>query len=285
MDFLEKYGIKFNDIKLLETALTHSSYAYENSTENYERLEFLGDAVLQLITSEYFYSNTNLTEGEMSKIRASYVCEQALAEYSKKIGIDKHIKVGHGQAKNINDTIIADCFESVLGAIYLDQGFDVAKTYVTKIVMPYIESKHTFFGDYKSLLQELVQTDKKSLEYNLINESGPAHDKRFMVEVKIDNIVYGVGVGKSKKEAEQNAAYDAYQLQNGIKPDYCNTGGLQVYNPEIADYENWHLETEYDCFDDVDDYIESTGNADEIDKFTNELFKQIDWELINRMNG
>jgi len=211
MDFLEKYGIKFNDIKLLETALTHSSYAYENSTENYERLEFLGDAVLQLITSEYFYSNTNLTEGEMSKIRASYVCEQALAEYSKKIGIDKHIKVGHGQAKNINDTIIADCFESVLGAIYLDQGFDVAKTYVTKIVMPYIESKHTFFGDYKSLLQELVQTDKKSLEYNLINESGPAHDKRFMVEVKIDNIVYGVGVGKSKKEAEQNAAYDAYQ--------------------------------------------------------------------------
>lgn len=211
MDFLEKYGIKFNDIKLLETALTHSSYAYENSTENYERLEFLGDAVLQLITSEYFYLNTDLTEGEMSKIRASYVCEQALAEYSKQIGIDKYIKVGHGQAKNINDTIIADCFESVLGAIYLDQGFDVAKTYVTKIVMPYIESKHTFFGDYKSLLQELVQTDKKSLEYNLINESGPAHDKRFMVEVKIDNIVYGVGVGKSKKEAEQNAAYDAYQ--------------------------------------------------------------------------
>lgn len=211
MNFLEKYGIKLSNTNLLETALTHSSYSNENDVENYERLEFLGDAVLQVITSEYFYLNTDLSEGEMSKIRASYVCEQALAEYSKKIGIDKYIKVGHGQQKDINDTIIADVFESVLGAIYLDQGFEVAKKYVNEIVMPYIESKHMFFGDYKSLLQELVQTDKKSLEYVLINESGPAHDKRFMVEVRIDNIVYGVGSGRSKKEAEQNAAYDAYK--------------------------------------------------------------------------
>jgi len=211
MDFLEKYGIKINNIELLEVALTHSSYSNEHNVENYERLEFLGDAVLQLITSEYFYLNTYLTEGEMSKIRASYVCEQALAEYSKSIGIDKYIRVGHGQQKDLNDTIIADCFESVLGAIYLDQGFEVAKKYVNSVVMPYIENKHMFFGDYKSLLQELVQTDKKSLEYVLINESGPAHDKRFMVEVRIDNIVYGVGSGRSKKEAEQNAAYDAYK--------------------------------------------------------------------------
>lgn len=211
MNFLEKYGIYINNIELLETALTHSSYSNEKNVENYERLEFLGDAVLQLITSEYFYSSTELSEGEMSKIRASYVCEQALAEYSKKIGIDKCIRVGNGQQKDLNDTIIADCFESVLGAIYLDQGFEVAKKYVNSIVMPYIEAKHMFFGDYKSLLQELVQTDKKSLEYVLINESGPAHDKRFMVEVRIDNIVYGVGSGRSKKEAEQNAAYDAYK--------------------------------------------------------------------------
>lgn len=211
MTFLEKYGIKINNIELLEIALTHSSYSNENGGVNYERLEFLGDAVLQLITSEYFYLNTDHSEGEMSKIRASYVCEQALAEYSKKIGIDRYIKVGHGQQKDINDTIIADTFESVLGAIYLDQGFEVAKKYVYEIVMPYIENGHMFFGDYKSLLQELVQTDKKSLDYVLINESGPAHDKRFMVEVKIDNIVYGVGTGRSKKEAEQNAAYDAYK--------------------------------------------------------------------------
>jgi len=211
MNFLEKYGIIFNGIELLETALTHSSYSNEHGTLNYERLEFLGDAVLQVITSEYFYLNTDLSEGDMSKIRASYVCEQALAEYSKKVGIDKYIKVGHGQEKDINDTIIADCFESVLGAIYLDQGFDIAKKYVYDVVIPYIEAKHTFFGDYKSVLQELVQTDKKSLEYVLINESGPAHDKRFMVEVRIDNIVYGVGVGRSKKEAEQKAACDAYK--------------------------------------------------------------------------
>ena len=211
MNFLEKYGIKIKDITLLETALTHSSYSHEHNTENYERLEFLGDAVLELITSEYFYLNTDLKEGEMSKVRASYVCEQALAEYSRKIGIDKHIRVGHGQEKDINDTIIADCFESVLGAIYLDQGFSVAKSYVEAVVIPYIKSKQMFFDDYKSLLQELVQTDKKSLEYVLINESGPAHNKRFLVEVRIDNIVYGVGEGKSKKDAEQKAAFDAYK--------------------------------------------------------------------------
>ena len=211
MDFLDKYGIKITNKELFETALTHSSYSNEHHTPNYERLEFLGDAVLQNITSEYFYLNTDLAEGDMSKVRASYVCEQALAEYSKKVGIDKHIRVGHGQEKNINDTIIADVFESVLGAIYLDQGFDVAKKYIYEVVVPYIEAEHLFFGDYKSLLQELVQTDKKSLEYVLINESGPAHDKRFMVEVRIDNIVYGVGIGKSKKEAEQNAAFDAYK--------------------------------------------------------------------------
>ena len=211
MNFLDKYNIKTDNEKLFELALTHSSYSNEHGGGNYERLEFLGDAVLQLITSEYFYKNFEVPEGELSKIRASFVCEGALAQYSKDIGIDKEIKVGNGQIKNINDTIIADCFESVLGAIYLDKGFDVAKNYVKTVVLPYIESEHLFFGDYKSLLQELVQTDKKSLEYVLINESGPAHDKRFMVEVRIDNIVYGVGCGKSKKEAEQNAAFDAYK--------------------------------------------------------------------------
>ena len=212
MEFLKPFNIKVNDYKLYETALTHSSYSNEHpSYENYERLEFLGDSVLQLITSEYFYKNTKYPEGKMSKVRASFVCEAALAEYSKKIGIDKMIKVGHGQLKNVNDTIIADCFESVLGAIYLDQGFNVAKDYVLKIIVPYIESDYHFLGDYKSLLQEMVQTDKKSLEYRLISETGPSHDKTFVVEVVIDDIVYGVGRGKSKKQAEQEAAMDAYQ--------------------------------------------------------------------------
>lgn len=210
MDFLNKYGINIENKELLLEALTHSSYSNEHDCKNYERLEFLGDAVMQAIISEYFYLNTDDKEGVMSKTRASYVCEQALAFYAKEIGIDKNIRVGKGQLNNINDTIIADCFESVLGVIFLDKGFEVAKKYVYETVIPFIEAKKDFLTDYKSLLQELVQTDKKSLEYEVTNEYGPAHDKTFEVDVKIDNIVYGKGIGKSKKEAEQNAALDAY---------------------------------------------------------------------------
>lgn len=211
MNFLKKYNIEIENIELLELALTHSSYSNEHGGGNYERLEFLGDAVLQLISSEYFYKNLNVGEGELSKIRASFVCESALAQYSKDIGIDKYIKVGNGQIKNINDTIIADCFESVLGAIYLDKGFEVAKKYVLEVLEPYIKEHHKFFGDYKSRLQEMVQTDKKSLEYRLVSETGPSHDKLFTFEVVIDGIVYGVGSGKSKKDAEQQAAKDALE--------------------------------------------------------------------------
>lgn len=209
MDFLNKFNIKISNTELLETALTHSSYSNEHGGSNYERLEFLGDAVLQLITSEYFYKTLDKGEGELSKIRASFVCEEALAQYSKDIGIDKNIRVGRGQLKDINDTIIADCFESVLGCIYLDKGFEEARNYVLKILIPYVEEHHIFLGDYKSRLQEMVQTDKKSLEYRLISESGPSHDKTFKFEVVIDGIIYGEGIGKSKKEAEQNAARDA----------------------------------------------------------------------------
>lgn len=212
MNFLEKYNIKNIDNKLLEEALTHSSYSNEHKeAENYERLEFLGDAVLELITSEYFYKNTDSKEGIMTKKRASFVCEQALAHYAKEIGLPKYIRVGHGQMGNVNDTIIADVFEAVLGAIYLSNGLEVAKNYIYKIIVPYIEKDFMFFGDYKTMLQEYVQTDKKSLEYVLVNEYGEAHNKTFEVEVKIDNIVYGKGVGKSKKEAEQHAAFDAYK--------------------------------------------------------------------------
>lgn len=210
MNFLEKYNIKIKDASLIDIALTHSSYANEHNCENYERLEFLGDAVLQLIVSEYLYSNTCDKEGIMSKNRASYVCEKALASYAKDIGYIPYIKAGHGQINNINETIIADIFEAILGAIYLDLGFDIAKNYVISIVKPYIDKRIIFFDDYKTVLQELVQTDKKSVEYRLISESGPAHDRTFVVDVVIDNIVYGHGEGKTKKEAEQNAAYDAY---------------------------------------------------------------------------
>ena len=212
MNFLERKIIKDINKELLMEALTHSSYSNEHKEcNNYERLEFLGDAVLELATSEYFYQNTSLKEGEMTKKRAGFVCEQALAHYANEIGLDKHIRVGHGQEGNINDTIIADVFEAVLGVIYLTNGIEKAKEYLYEIIVPYIEKDFVFFGDYKTMLQEYVQTDKKSLEYVLVNESGEAHNKTFEVVVKINNIIYGRGIGKSKKEAEQKAAFDAYK--------------------------------------------------------------------------
>ena len=210
-DFFKKYKIELKNPELMQVAFTHSSYSNEHHTDNYERLEFLGDAVLELVTSEYFYLHTNLKEGDMSKTRASFVCENALATYAKNIGLDKYILVGHGQEGKVNDTILADVFESVLGAIYLDCGFLKAKEYADQIILPYIKEGAHFLGDYKSLLQEMIQTDRKSLSYELVRETGPAHDKTFMVNVVIDGIVYGTGIGKSKKEAEQKVAYDAYQ--------------------------------------------------------------------------
>lgn len=211
MEFLERFNIKFKNSKLLETALTHSSYANEHKgCDNYERLEFLGDAVLEVVTSEYFYLHTNYKEGEMTKHRANYVCEKALATYAKELGIDEDIRLGHGQMHNLNDTIIADVFEAVVGAIYLDQGYSVAKKYIDTIIIPYIKKEMDFNADYKTKLQELVQTGKKSVEYEVVKEYGEAHKKVFEVVVKIDNIIYGKGRGSSKKEAEQRAALDAY---------------------------------------------------------------------------
>ena len=211
MNFLEKYNIKIKDENRLLTALTHTSYANEHGGDNYERLEFLGDAVLELVTSEYFYENYHLSEGDMTKTRSRYVCEHALYEYAKVVGFIPHIRVGNGQIHDVNETIIADVFEAVLGAIFLDNGYEVSKKYILDIIMPFIESGVDFYYDYKSLIQELVQTDKKSLEYKLVSESGPAHDKTYEIEVVIDDIVYGKGTGKSKKEAEQHAALDAYK--------------------------------------------------------------------------
>ena len=217
MNFLEKYGIYLKDKTNLETALTHSSYSNEHGSPSYERLEFLGDAVLELIISEYLYDNFDYPEGKMSKLRSEYVCEHALYEYAKEIGYIDYIRVGNGQIHNVNETIIADIFEAILASVYLECGFDVAKKYVVDIIKPYIDNKVELYKDYKSLLQEMVQTDKRSLEYKLISETGPSHDKTYIVEVLIDNMVYGKGAGKSKKEAEKNAAYDAYKKNANIK--------------------------------------------------------------------
>lgn len=217
MDFLEKYGIYIEDKELLQSALTHTSYSNEHKCPSYERLEYLGDAVLELIVSEYFYLHTDLKEGDMTKIRSRYVCESANYEYSKVVGFIPYIRVGNGQIHDVNETIIADVFEAILAVVYLEKGFEVAKKYVLTVITPFIESNQIFYSDYKSLLQELIQTDKKSLEYRPVGEYGPAHDRRYEFEVVIDNIVYGKGIGKSKKEAEQNAAKDAYSKSAKIK--------------------------------------------------------------------
>ena len=178
MKFLSDLGIEIKNKDLLSAALTHPSYSNELGGENYERLEFLGDSVLQLIMSEYFYKNTNLSEGDMSKTRASYVCEAALFEYSKKINLIPAIRVGNGLDHTENETIIADIFEAVLAVIYLDKGYEVARKYIYDIVIPYIENKQVFLSDYKSHLQEMVQTERKSLEYVLVNETWILKDTR-----------------------------------------------------------------------------------------------------------
>lgn len=210
---LEELGINYNNIKLYERALTHTSYANENRVESYERLEYLGDAVLELVISDYMYKNTEYEEGKMTKYRSHYVCENANYEYSTRLKLNDYLRLGHGEEERggkYRKAIVADIFESFIGAMYLDLGFDVVKDFIYKHVIPLIENKNIeFFDDYKSVLQELVQTDKKSLEYVTVKEDGPAHDKVFTIVVKIDDIIYGTGTAHSKKEAEQIAAHDA----------------------------------------------------------------------------
>ena len=209
MDIVKYLNVNLKD-KLYQTAFTHTSYANEHNVESYERLEYLGDAVLELIMSEYLYLNGSDGEGKMTKLRAHYVCENALYEYSLHLGLNKHILLGKGESENggnLRKAIVADIFESFIGALFLDKGIEFVKNFIYKYVIPIIENKEIdFFDDYKSVLQELVQTDKRSLEYVVINEEGPAHNKTFTVEVKIDDVIYGSGIAHSKKEAEQEAA-------------------------------------------------------------------------------
>ena len=218
-EFLNRWNIKIKNEKLYETALSHASFVNEHNKKNdYERLEFLGDAVLELVISDYLYKNELKKEGEMTKIRASYVCENALYEYMKDLDLIKYIKVGHGEVGDIKKAIVADIFESIMGAIYLEEGFLKVKEVILDIIVPYIENPNVvFFLDYKSTLQEALQTDKRSFIYETINEEGPAHDRRFTVVVKIDNVIYGKGIASSKKEAAQMAAKEALEKLAKIK--------------------------------------------------------------------
>lgn len=206
-EILSRWNIIPNNQKIYEVALSHSSYANEHhNKKDYERLEFLGDAVLELVMSEYIYKNFEKDEGSMTKTRANYVCEDALAEYMHDLDLVKYIKVGNGETGYIQKAIVADIFESLMGAIYLDQGFEIVKKVILSVIEPYVLEKRNFNVDYKSILQEAMQTDKRSLVYETINETGPAHNREFTVIVKIDNVIYGKGIANSKKEASKLAA-------------------------------------------------------------------------------
>ena len=214
----EVLGISFNNKSLLTEALTHSSYGNEHNTPYNERLEFLGDAVIELLMSQYLYLKQETSEGKMTKKRAQSVCEEALVKYASKIDLKDYILLGHGEELSNGrnrPTIIADAFEALFGAIYLDQGYFVAYELFEKLVIPYLDLLDDI-KDYKSTLQEYVQSFKNTLNYELVDEMGPAHNKTYTVKVMMDGITLGIGVGKTKKEAEQNAAKEALEKKVDI---------------------------------------------------------------------
>lgn len=215
MKIFKTLDLNPTNINLYYEAFTHTSYSNENpSFVNYERLEFLGDAILEFIISEYLYKERQYPEGVMTRIRSRYVCEEALATYARDLKFEKDIKLGGSELESgPNDTIMADVFEAFIAATYLDKGLEFTKEMVLNIITKYINKNVDFLHDYKSTLQELVQTDKKSVIYEIISESGPAHDKTFVCQVKVDGIVLGEGTGSSKKSAEQAAAKEALSKQ------------------------------------------------------------------------
>lgn len=221
MDELQaKIGYKFNNVELLSEALTHSSFANEQhkKLKCNERLEFLGDAVLSIVVSDYIFSNCpQLPEGELTKLRASLVCEKSLFKFAKKIDLGKHLLLSHGERRNGGATrasILSDAFEAIIAAIYLDGGIEPARKHILNFVLPEIEQRNSnTFKDYKTSLQEIIQKNPgEKLEYILVSSSGPDHNKHFKVEVHLNSNVIGRGGGKSKKEAEQQAAREALEL-------------------------------------------------------------------------
>ena len=221
MEALEKkLGYTFKNKALLLNALTHSSYANEarHGVTSNERLEFLGDSVLSIIVSNYLFNQfPNMPEGELTKLRASLVCEKSLCAFSRELELGKFLQLGKGEDKGggrERDSILADAFEAVLAAFYLDGGMEIARKHVMNFVLR--ELKHTddeVFKDYKTALQEIIQRNpEESVSYILTDEFGPDHDKQFTVEVHLNSNIIGTGKGKSKKQAEQMAAKQALHL-------------------------------------------------------------------------
>lgn len=212
----EKIAYRFQDDRLLRQALTHSSYANElkiNKYGDYERLEFLGDAVLEFVSSDFLYRQQKETaEGDLTKLRASMVCEPALAYCAREFALEQYILLGKGEEATggrKRDSIVSDVMEALIGAIYLDGGIEEASAFIHRFILSDLENKQLFY-DAKTILQELVQQGNEGeLRYELVREEGPAHDKIFEVEAYVGEQKVGQGAGHSKKAAQQQAAYQA----------------------------------------------------------------------------
>lgn len=218
--FCDSLGIRMHDLELLDMALTHTSYAHEAKQtpkpQHNERIEFLGDSVLSVIVSTYMYQNfPDLAEGQLTKLRAHLVCEASLFEYAKKIRLGDYLRLGKGEELSggrERPSILADAFESVLGAIYLDQGFAKVQSYLLAMMRPEIDyiCRHGIYNDYKTRLQEFLQRDGDvDISYQLMSSTGPEHNKVFTSEVMVQGRVIGEGKGRTKKDSEQHAAQQA----------------------------------------------------------------------------
>lgn len=217
LDELEKkIEYTFQNRALLKQALTHSSYANEQKIRkngDYERLEFLGDAVLEMISSEFlFKENPDMPEGKLTKLRSSLVCEPALAQCAKEIDLGSYLLLGKGEESTggrFRESITSDVCEALIGALYLDGGYPTARAFIYKYILSDIENRILFY-DSKTVLQEIIQTKpNQKLVYELIDEIGPDHNKEFVVEALLNGKKIGFGQGKTKKAAEQKAAYEA----------------------------------------------------------------------------
>ncbi len=218
-EMMKVLGYTFKNPALLETALTHSSYANEGNRKlnSNERLEFLGDSVLGFVTAGYLFQHETGKEGELTRLRASLVCEKALSSYAKKINLGEYLLLGKGEQRGggaQRASLLADAFEAVIAALYLDGGLQQAEAFILPFIKEELSNQRKpHFRDYKTQLQEIIQQNpEEQLEYELKGESGPDHNKQFLVEVHLNSNVIGSGKGKSKKEAEQQAAREALKL-------------------------------------------------------------------------
>lgn len=223
--FCGRMGVAVDDLALLDMALTHTSYAHEArelpKPQHNERIEFLGDSVLSLIVSTYMYKNfPELAEGQLTKLRAALVCEASLYGYAKKLRLGDYLRLGRGEDNSggrARPSLLADAFEAVLGAVYLDQGFKAAESYILGLMGEDIDyvSRHGSYNDYKTILQEYLQQQKDvEIAYQLLGSSGPEHDKTFTSRVSVNGRAIGEGSGRSKKDAEQHAAKAALDALN-----------------------------------------------------------------------